>query len=169
MIYKITALTEIHDVANFDSGESSINLWLQSTSRFSQAENLAQTFVISNQNRQVIGYYALCSAAIHRNELAKPMKKHGFPSMIPLVLLARLGVDRRYQGKGVGAQLLSDALSRCLSVSSNIAVHGVLVHALKDAVRSYYKAYGFLELPNVSNSLILPIKVVAAAKKISCR
>jgi GNAT superfamily N-acetyltransferase len=163
--YSITALDKHHNVADFDSGESSINTWLQSSAHSSQIEYLAQTFVIVDGNNRVIGYYALCSAAIHRNELAKPLRKHGLPSMIPLILLARLGVDRKSQGKGVGAELLSDAFSRCLSVSANVAVHGVMVHALNDAVKAYYKQYGFLELPNLPSSMILPMKVIASAKK----
>ena len=164
MIVHVAALSDLHDVTAFDSGEVTVDSWLKSTARFSQTENLAQTFVITNERNQVIGYYALCSAAIHRNELAKPLKKHGFPAMIPLVLLARLGVDRGHQGKGIGAKLLADAFSRCLSVSSNIAVHGVLVHALNDALKGYYRAYGFVDLPNLPNSMILPMSVIAKAK-----
>jgi GNAT superfamily N-acetyltransferase len=152
-----------HKTSTFESGEPSVDEWLKSTARFSQNENLAQTFVIANENNDVIGYYALCSAAIHRNELAKPLKIHGFPAMIPLILLARLGVDKAHQRTGLGARLLSDAFSRCLSVSSNVAVHGVLVHALNDALKLYYKGYGFVELPSLPNSLILPMRIIAAA------
>jgi GNAT superfamily N-acetyltransferase len=163
--YKPIALSEKHDTTRFASGEASIDIWLNSSARFSQLENMAQTFVIVDTNDHVIGYYALCSAAIHRNDLTKPLKKHGFPTMIPLILLARLGVDKMHQSKGIGAQLLADAFSRCFAVSANVAVHGVLVHALNDAVKAYYKAYGFLELPNIPNSIILPMRVLAAAKK----
>lgn len=164
MSFYVTSLNELHYVTGFDSGETTVDSWLKSTARFSQTENLAQTFVIANERNQVIGYYALCSAAIHRNELAKSLKKHGFPAMIPLILLARLGVDKSLQGKGIGAKLLADAFSRCLSVSNNIAVHGVLVHALNDALKGYYRAYGFIDLPNLPNSMILPMSVIAKAK-----
>jgi GNAT superfamily N-acetyltransferase len=160
--YEIVALNDRHNTAAFDSGEVTIDSWLHSTARFSRNENLAQTFVMADAHNQVIGYYALCSAAIHRNELSKPLKKHGFPAMIPLILLARLGVDRKHQSKGIGASLLSDAFSRCVTVSANVAVHGVLVHALNDALKGYYRGYGFIDLPNLPNSLILPIKVIAA-------
>jgi GNAT superfamily N-acetyltransferase len=160
--YEIVALSDRHNTAAFDSGEVTIDSWLNSTARFSQNENLAQTFVMADAHNQVVGYYALCSAAIHRNELSKPLKKHGFPAMIPLILLARLGVDRKHQSKGIGASFLSDAFSRCVTVSANVAVHGVLVHALNDALKGYYRGYGFIDLPNLPNSLILPIKVIAA-------
>ena len=164
MTNEIVALSGLYNTSDFNSGEPSVDNWLISTARFSQNENLAQTFVMVDERNQVFGYYALCSAAIHRNELAKPLKKHGFPSMIPLILLARLGVDRRHQSKGIGAKLLSDAFSRCLAVSANVAVHGVLVHALNDALKGYYRGYGFIDLPNLPSSLILPIKIIAVAK-----
>lgn len=163
MSLNVTALNDLHDVTAFDSGEVTVDGWLKLTARFSQTENLAQSFVIADERNQVIGYYALCSAAIHRNELAKSLKKHGFPAMIPLILLARLGVDRNHQGKGIGGKLLADAFLRCLSVSGNIAVHGVLVHALHDELRGYYRAYGFIDLPNLPNSMILPMSVIAKA------
>jgi GNAT superfamily N-acetyltransferase len=86
------------------------------------------------------------------------------PDAIPVAILGRLAVDRRWQGEGLGADLLSDALRRVLAASREIGIAAVLVHAIDDhALRFYRKQAEFIEHPADSRILFLPIETIAGA------
>jgi len=79
------------------------------------------------------------------------------------MVLGRLAVDKHYQGRGVGGGLLKDALLRTIQVSKQVGVRALLVHALDDAARKFYAAYGFREFPLGSRTLFLPLQSAAKA------
>jgi GNAT superfamily N-acetyltransferase len=60
-----------------------------------------------------------------------------------VVLLGRLAVDRHWQGKGLAADLLSDAVLRILGAAETIGVRAILVHAISAAAKSFYEKHGF--------------------------
>lgn len=149
-------LNDTHRLEGFSSGEKSVDDWLVRRARFNQNERLTQTIVLTDQGA-VFGYYAMCTAAIQREELARPMKIQGLPAIIPLLLLARLGVDKRRQGEGLGKRLLWNALLRSRSISRSVGAHGVVVHALNVDSARFYRHFGFLDLPTQPGTLILPM------------
>ena len=67
------------------------------------------------------------------------------PEHIPVIILARLAVDRRHQNRRLGAALLRDAMRRTLIVSDQVGVRCLLVHALSENPKSFYLRYGFHE------------------------
>ena len=69
------------------------------------------------------------------------------PEPVPVVLLGRLAIDGNWQGKGLGGDLLRDAVLRMLSVGETIGVRAILVHAISDAAKSFYEQYGFRASP----------------------
>ena len=75
-----------------------------------------------------------------------------------MLLLARLAVDRRFQGQGLGAELLRDAMLRAISVSDQVGVRGVLVHAKDDAARRFYERFDFEPLPGNELHLVMLMK-----------
>ena len=77
---------------------------------------------------------------------------------IPAVLLARLAVDLDFQGRGVGALLLGDALKRALSVAETAGIRLLLVHALNESARGFYERFGFEPSPTDPMNLQLLIK-----------
>jgi predicted N-acetyltransferase YhbS len=77
---------------------------------------------------------------------------------IPMILLARLAGDRRFQGQGLGAELLRDAMLRAISVSDQAGVRGVLVHAKDDAARRFYERFDFEPLPGNELHLVMLMK-----------
>ena len=101
---------------------------------------------MANELKQVMGYYALASGAVTHQEATRAIRQN-MPDPVPVMVLGRLAVDLRAQGMNLGAALLKDALHRCLMVSKNAGVRGMLVHALNESARQFYEHYGFKALP----------------------
>jgi GNAT superfamily N-acetyltransferase len=82
------------------------------------------------------------------------------PEQVPLLLIGRLAVDQTLQGIGLGSDLLSDALRRCLAVSDIAGVRAVVAHAIDDAAVGFYQRHGFLASPLGERVMLLPIETV---------
>lgn len=156
-----TALTGAHDVNSFDSGQPTLDDWLRNRALTSEGRS-AGSFVACEGSR-VIGYYCVATGAVSRDTATPKKLRHGLPESVPVMLLARLAVDLKFQGLGVGSGLLRDALLRMLKASTHIGARAVLVHAINDSAVAFYKAYGFREFPEDSRTLFLPVEHIAAA------
>ncbi|TGP24494.1 GNAT family N-acetyltransferase [Mesorhizobium sp. M1D.F.Ca.ET.184.01.1.1] len=78
---------------------------------------------------------------------------------VPLLLIGRLAVDQAFQGTGLGGDLLSDALRRCLAVSEIAGVRAVVAHAIDDAM-NFYQRHGFITSPLGERVMLMPIETV---------
>jgi hypothetical protein len=86
------------------------------------------------------------------------------PATIPVSVIGRLAVGRDHAGKGLGADILSDALRLIAVASQSIGIGAVLVHAKDDAAKRFYMKHAeFIEYPEDSRTLFLPIETVVAA------
>jgi GNAT superfamily N-acetyltransferase len=150
-----------HDATAFDCGKPSLNEWLQKDAAKSDGKT-ARTFVVCEGSR-VIGYYYIAAGSIERKAIPKEVKEHGLPNSIPVVIIGRLARDKTYAGKGLGPDLLSDALKRILTAAHTIGVRGVLVHALDDDSVPFYEKNGFLPCPIGERTFFLPIETIQAA------
>jgi GNAT superfamily N-acetyltransferase len=148
------------DLSQFDCGEELLNDWLRRLALKSEGAS-ARTYVVKEQER-VVGYYCLATGGVARSNVPNRMR-HGLPDPVPVMVLGRLAVDKHSQGRGIGRGLLKDALLRTLQVSEQVGVRALLVHAIDDAARSFYAAYGFREFPLGSRTLFLPLESAARA------
>ncbi len=154
-------LTAEHDLSAFDCGEPALNDWLlhralQNESRFSR------TYVVCEDNR-VVAYFCVSAGAVERAAAPGRLRRNA-PDAIPVSVIGRLGVSRSHAGKGLGADILSDALRRIAVASRSIGIGAVLVHAKDDAAKRFYmKRAEFIEYPKDSRILFLPIETVVAA------
>lgn len=80
------------------------------------------------------------------------------PEPIPVIIIARLAVDLVHQHQRFGGKLLREAVLRMLLVSKTVGVRGVIVHALTDDAKAFYKRFGFIESPTQSHTLMLSLK-----------
>lgn len=144
-----------HAVADFDCGEEALNDWLRRHARAAEAHGTSRTFVTCHDD-QVVGYYSLAAGQIAPAD-AFPRAGKGQPAKrpLPVVLLARLAVDRDYQNAGVGRSLLQDALFRCAEVSDEIGFQAVVVHATDVSARRFYERFHFEASPTDPLHLIL--------------
>lgn len=138
-------LTREHDRTQFDSGEKSLDHWLKRNATQNQKKGMCKVYVTTeNTSNKVVGYYALAPSSVDHKDAPDSLKKGVARHPIPTVLLARLAVDKNYQGTGTGEALLKDALLRMVSAAQEIGGRAILVHALNDNAVSFYKRYGFV-------------------------
>ena len=90
-------LAEAHQVADFNCGVASLDDWLKRRARSNQTSGASRTFVVC-ADEKVIGYYALASGGITIGDAPGRFRRN-MPDPIPVVILARLAIDRAYQGK----------------------------------------------------------------------
>ncbi len=137
-----TPLQAEHQIQLFSCGESVLDEWLKRRALANQASGASRTFVVSDDQQQVLGYYALAAGAVTHRDATRSVR-HNMPDPVPVMVLARLAVDVRTQGKKLGAAMLQDALQRTVLVSQHTGVRALLVHALNDQARQFYEHYGF--------------------------
>jgi predicted N-acetyltransferase YhbS len=151
-------LTSDHNTVNFNCEVSALNLFLQKYALTNNQNNSVKTFVATNNENQVIGYYSLVAASVEHLQVPPRIKKGLGKYPIPVILIARLAVDINYQKIGLGKGLLKDALLRCLSVQSQIGVRAILVHAKDEKAKQFYQKFGFESSPIDEYHLYLLIK-----------
>jgi GNAT superfamily N-acetyltransferase len=154
-------LTAQHDLSGFDCGAAPLNDWLRERALKNESR-FSRTYVVC-QNDMVVGYFCISAGAIERT--ASPSKvRRNAPDTIPISVIGRLAVDLRFKGRGLGTDLLSDALRRIAIASESIGIGAVLVHAKDDAAKRFYlNRAEFVEYPAGSNTLFLPIETLVAA------
>jgi GNAT superfamily N-acetyltransferase len=123
------------DVSNFDSGEFSLNEWLKRRAFKSHVTGASRCFVLC-ANADVMGHYSLSAGAISHESAPKTMRRNR-PDPLPVLLLGRLAVDKRYHNQGTGQALLRDAMLRAVNVSGDAGVFVLLVHALSDQAKQF--------------------------------
>lgn len=155
-----------HEVAAFTNGRhASLDEWLHQQARASEGLS-ARTYVTcaADPLNLVAGYYAISTAAAHRVAMPSAKLRKGMPQEIPLLLLGRLAVDAAFQGQGLGAALLADALRRCAAASNIAGVRGVLAHAIDHEAVRFYLRHGFTAAqPLGERTMLMPIEVLRAA------
>lgn len=142
-----------HDVESFVSGAQGLDQWLKRRALRNQASGASRTFVACEEHR-VQAYYALASSAI--TVAAAPGHfRRNMPDPIPVVVLARLAVDRSQQGQGLGRALVRDAGQRVIQAADTIGIRGVIVHALSTEAKAFYERIGFE--PSALDPMILMV------------
>lgn len=153
-------LAEYHETDGFDSGSALLDDWLRRRARANQASGASRTFVVCDGNR-VVGYYALASGAIS-TESAPSRFRRNMPEPVPVVVLGRLAVDCRYQGRGLGRALFRDSARRVAQAADVIGVRGMVVHALSERAEGFYLALGFDPSPSEPMTLMVTLSDIRA-------
>jgi len=159
--YVSTALTQQHDCSGFDSGQPSLDSWLRDNALVMALKRTGRTFVwVEPATATVVAYYTLSAHLIQRDSLTRRLGR-GHPEQIPAALLARLALDHRLQGQGLGSVLLADALRRLAVAPEDVAARYVVVDAIDDRAASFYEAHGFSRMPD-GTRLVRKMSYVAA-------
>lgn len=152
-------LRDKHRLEGFECGEEALDTWLLRYARHAEAAGSARVFVATGDGEHVVGYYALAVGEIGAaNATVRLLKGQPAERPIPVVILARLAVDRRHQGRGVGRSLLQDAMLRCATAAESVGVRALVVHAINEAARDWYLRFGFEASPTDPLHLILLVK-----------
>lgn len=154
-------LTAEHELSQFDCGQPALDDWLRHRALKNESR-FSRTYVVC-AGRCVVGYYCISAGAIERAAAPGKVRRNA-PDAVPVSVIGRLAVDRTHAGKGLGAELLADALRRIAQASRSIGIAAVLVHAKDDAAKRFYlRCAEFIEFPEDSRTLFLPIETVETA------
>jgi GNAT superfamily N-acetyltransferase len=157
----IFPLDQNHDLSGFDCGQPALNEYLQKYALANQQNRSGRTYVVARACA-VVGYYTLTAGSVEPN-MAPPRVTKGLARYpVPIILLARLAVDQKEKGKGLGHALLKDALLRALQTSELVGCRAVLVHAKDEEGQAFYRKFGFEPSPCDELHMFLLMKDIEA-------
>jgi len=143
-----------HDSSQFDCGIELLNVYLQQYARQNQKKEGARTYVVLDGER-IIGYYTLVFGSVSWLEAPEKLKSGLGKYPIPVLLIARLAVDKFYAGRGLGSDLLQDALRRSVLASEIAGLCAVIVDAKNEQARKFYLGQNFHAFPEDPMRLFL--------------
>ncbi len=156
---RIEKLRPDHTLESFDCGREELNRYLVRYALQNQMAGAAQTY-IGLVGEDIAGYYSLAVGHVVLVDaplrLSKGLAKHP----VPIMLLARLAIDRRWQGQGVGKSLLRDALQRTLQAADIAGIRAFAVHAKDEEARRFYEHFNFMPSPTDPMHLFVLLKDV---------
>ncbi len=172
MAVTIRRLEEFDEVENFDCGDEPLNNYLKHHAWTNQEKvSIGVTYVAVDESapRIVLGYFTLATSSVPRDRLPRKYVRGLPPYDLPLILLARLAVDKRFSGKGLGPALLSEALKITLRVADEVGCRCIITDAYPDKA-GWYARYGFLPLEGAATTstqkMFLDVRTIRRASSI---
>jgi GNAT superfamily N-acetyltransferase len=146
-----------HDSTAFDCGDPELNAWLRLQAMRNEASSASRTYVyVICAEGRVVGYYALATGGVVRAAATGKVRRQ-MPDPIPVMVIGRLAVDARHQGRGLGHGLLRDALLRTLHVAEHAGIRAVVLHAMTKDAKTFYQRAGFQESPLDAMTMMITI------------
>jgi ribosomal protein S18 acetylase RimI-like enzyme len=155
--FVIAPLSPNHDKLAFSCGVDPLDRYLQTQATQDIRRRIANCFVATSANSNIIaGYYTFSAASVPMLDLPSEAAKRlpRYP-VVPAALIGRLAIDRQYRGRGLGAALLFEAFAR--AARADTAIFAVLVDAKDDAAAAFYRHHGFQPFAARPLTLFLPI------------
>jgi GNAT superfamily N-acetyltransferase len=160
-------ITKKHDREAFDCGEEALNEFLRRYARKSHDLGGAKTFLAMRDDgdKTILGFYSLSPASVDYARTPELVRRGLAKYDVPGFRLARLAVDRKVQGQGLGGQLLLAAGRRCLLAATEVGGVVLVIDAKNERVAGWYASYGAVPLLDAPLSLMLPLATIQAALK----
>ena len=158
-------ISRAYDRDAFDCGDPELNEFLRRHARKSHERGAAKTFLAVNDGagKKILGFYSVAPASVAYERTPLLIQRGLVRHEVPVFRLARLGVDRSVQGRGLGGQLLLAAGRRCLLVAAEVGGVALLIDAKNEQTAQWYAGYGALQLIDRLLSLLLPFKSIHTA------
>ena len=161
MTFSVEALARHHDRARFQCGSDALDRYIHERASQDARRNVSRVFVAIPDNlEEVAAFYTLSAGSVERESLPEGLMKRLPRYPVPVALLGRLGVDRRWRGQGLGSAMLIDAIRRVRLASDTLGVHSIVVDAKDEAARTFYKRFGFIEISDSAKRLFLPMSTI---------
>jgi GNAT superfamily N-acetyltransferase len=153
---RIEKLARSHAFEDFDCGDEGRNRFLLRYALTNQLANASQTY-LGLSDETVIGFYTLAVGEVAYDDAPDRLRKGLARHPVPVMVLARLAVDRRWQGKGIGSGLLKDAVRRTMQAADIAGIRALVVHAKDDAASAFYQRFDFA--PSLTDPLHLHLLI----------
>jgi GNAT superfamily N-acetyltransferase len=159
------AIRADHVLGHFESGEPVLDDWLRRRALRNEVGGGSRTYVACTKpGSQVIAFYCLAAGAIAHSSASGRVRRN-MPDPIPAMVIGRLAVDRKFQGRGIGGAMLRDAILRTIQAASIAGIRVILVHAISASARQFYERSGFH--PSAIDPMTLMLTVDEAERTIS--
>lgn len=158
MIYQIRPLDAIIDTASFQCGSEPLEDYIRRYASQDVRKNVARVFVATPENnqQQLAGFFTLSAGSVSCASLPAALARKLPRYPVPVALIGRLAVDKKFQGKGLGSILLADACQKVSQASIVLAVAGIIVDAKDDKAIAFYEHFGFTPLQGQADRMMLP-------------
>jgi|ERR1700722_1102860 len=159
--------SSLHKKDHFSSGNEELDNYIKRYASQDIKRNLTKVFIAHHKdNPDIIGYYTLSPFSFCKENLFQDVQKKLPSYPIPAVLIGRLAVSKQDQNKGVGSALLMDAFTKIHQASETVfGIYAVVVDAIDENAREFYKRFGFISFRDNSFKLFLPLKTIQNAIK----
>jgi GNAT superfamily N-acetyltransferase len=159
-------ISKKHDREAFDCGDEALNEFFRRYARKSHERGGAKTFLaIGDADKSVLGFYSLSPASVDYARAPEIVRRGLARHDVPGFRLARLAVDLRWQGRGIGGQLLLAAGRRCLLAAAEVGGVVLVIDAKNERVAAWYASYGAMPLLDAPLTLLLPLATIQDALK----
>lgn len=156
---RVEKLRPDHPLEEFDCGRDELNRYLLRYAWSNQQAGAAQTY-IGLAGDTIVGYHTLAVGHVMREGAPERLTKGLARHPVPVMLLARLAVDRHWQGQGIGKALLRDAMQRTLRAADIAGIRALAVHAKDAEARAFYQKFDFVPSPTDPMHLFILLKDV---------
>ncbi len=154
------SLAAQHRLEGFDCGKPALNDWLIRHARQAQGSGSAKTFIVTENDGRVAGYFSLTVGQVDTLEATERIRKAMGQYPVPVVILARLAVSLQDQGRGIGFGLLQDALRRTMLIAEQAGIRAMLTHPIDEDAAKFHTRFGFIASPLREQQLLLLLKDV---------
>lgn len=161
MTYHIRPLDASVKFADFQCGHELLDNYIRRYASQDVRRNVARVFIATPENdpQQLSGFFTLSAGSVSCSSLPPSLARKLPCYPVPVALIGRLAVDKKFQGKGLGSILLADACQKVSQASAILAVAGIIVDAKDDETISFYKHFGFIPLQGQAGRMLLPASV----------
>jgi GNAT superfamily N-acetyltransferase len=156
--FRLERLRRDHPRKHFRSGEAAVDDWLAARALQSQEKHLSVTKVLLDEAGAVAGYYTLATGQADFAVLPAELTGRLPRRLLPVAVLAWLGVSAGRQGQGLGRFLLAQALRDCNEAGKTFAFIAVILDCINDNAKAFYRHWDFEELPGHPYRLFLSAK-----------
>ena len=165
MTYRVEALGDAHVLDRFACGNTALDDWLKQHARDATGQGTRTYVLVDTGTAAVVGYFAIAPHLVERE--ATPARiGRGAPRQIPAILLAKLALDQRAQGTGLGSELLVRALEKIVHAAKQVGGKVVVVDAIDDGAAEFYRRHDFEVVPDNPLRLVMKISTAARALRI---
>lgn len=162
MSHRIESLADGHDLDAFSCGQPDLDQWLHLHAHQATRQGTRTYLLVEEGSDAVIGYFAIAPHTLARDEAPHRIGR-GAPRAIPAILLAKLALDRRFQGQGLGEELLVYALTKIVIAARAAGGKLVVVDAIDEVAASFYRAHDFQPTDNDPHRLVMKLSTAARA------
>lgn len=160
--WSVEVLNKSHNRRAFQTGQAEVDEWLKKSAFQSQKKHLSTTKVLLDDGGRIVGYYTLATSQVDFSDLPTDLAKKLPRRSLPIGVLAWLGVDQSFQGRGIGSRLLATSLSDCYEASQTFAFIAVVLDCINAEAKSFYQQFDFQELPGYPMRLYLSFRQLKA-------